>query len=201
MPLTVRAVLFDFDATLTKPGAHDYPAIRAALSCPPRQPILEFIASLPTEEEKARANAILVRFEDDAARASVPNHGAETVVRTLARRGLKTGILTRNTLKSIRLSLRNFAGLTEKDFDVIVTREAAGRPKPHPDGVLEAARRFGVRPGEMLMVGDFVYDIAAGKAAGATAILVTNGGPALACDPAPDYTIATLPEILDILGA
>jgi len=200
MPCTVRAVLFDFDATLTRPGAHDYAAIRAALDCPPRTPILEFIAALPTEEERSRANDILARYEDDAARVSLPNHGAETVVRALAGRGVKTGILTRNTLRSIRMSLRNFTGLTESDFAVIVTREAAGRPKPHPDGVLEAARRFGVKPGEMLMVGDFVFDIAAGKAAGATTVLVTNGGPAPVCDPAPDYTIAALPEILEIVG-
>jgi hydrogenase expression/formation protein HypE len=200
MSRAFRAVLFDFDATLTLPGALDFEALRTALHAPPRTPIIEFIASLPTESARTEASAILARFEDEAARASLPNHGAEDLVRALGRRGVGTGILTRNSLASIHTALGNFPGITASDFTVILTREAAGRPKPHPDGVLDAARRFGVPPAEMLVVGDFVYDIAAGKAAGATTVLITNGGPAPSCDPAPDYTIESLAEILDLIG-
>jgi HAD superfamily hydrolase (TIGR01509 family) len=199
MPASYRAVLFDFDGTLTLPGALDFEGLRTALGCAAGTPIIEFIAALPSEEERSRAHRILDGFEEAAARSSFPNVGAEELVRRLAERGLGKAILTRNTMASIRQALKNFTTLSESDFTAILTRESEGRPKPHPDGVLNAARLLGVKPAEMLVVGDFVYDIAAGKAAGAPTVLVTNGEPAPDYDPAPDFTISALADLLSLL--
>jgi len=199
-----RAVLFDFDGTLTHPDALDFPALRAALGCAPGTLILEYIDALPTEEERAGKRSILAEFELAAARASVPNHAAEETVLALRRGGIRVGILTRNTRSSVLTSLANFRSIGEKDFQVIVTRESGGRPKPHPDGVLAAAAALGVRPAQMLVVGDFVFDIAAGSAAGAATALLTNGrrdrGPAVPVAATPDYTIQTLADLAAILG-
>jgi HAD superfamily hydrolase (TIGR01509 family) len=170
--------------------------------------ILEFIDALPTEEDRVTRRKILADFELAAARASVPNDGAEETIRMIRRRGMDIGILTRNTRESVMESLKNFRTVSEKDFKVIVTRESAGRPKPHPDGVLAAAQQLGVATREMLVVGDFLFDIAAGKAAGAPTVLLTNGRitsktwiPGIAStDPAPDFTIASLGELAGILG-
>jgi len=201
------AVLFDFDGTLTNPGALDFPALRRALGCPPGTLILEYIDALPTEEVRAEKRRILDEFETAAARASVPNDGAEQIVRLLRNRGIQVGILTRNTRASVLTSLANFSSLTERDFGVILTRESGGRPKPAPDGVLAASSVLGVRPAAMLMVGDFVFDIAAGAAAGAATALLTNGRsppppgtPTVPVTATPDYTIHTLAEIQRILG-
>jgi HAD superfamily hydrolase (TIGR01509 family) len=203
------SVLFDFDGTLTHPDALDFPALRAAIGCPPGSLILEYIDALPTEEERGKKRLILADFEMAAARASVPNHGAEKTVRLIRRHGMAIGILTRNTRTSIMESLKNFSTVSARDFQVIITRENSGRPKPHPDGVLMAAQQLGVAPRQMLLVGDFVFDIAAGKAAGASTALLTNGGrtppmrlsgnPMLS-EPVPDFTIASLEELAVILG-
>ena len=51
----IRAVLFDFDGTLTRPEAIDFGVLRQRLGCPPQLYILEFIQTLPTEDERREA--------------------------------------------------------------------------------------------------------------------------------------------------
>jgi hydrogenase expression/formation protein HypE len=201
------AVLFDFDGTLTHPGALDFPALRRALDCPPGTLILEYIDALPSEARRTEKRRILADFELAAARASVPTEGAEETVRLLRDRGIRVGVLTRNTRASVLTSLANFPSLKEADFGVILTRESGGRPKPHPDGVLAAAEALGVPVAALLVVGDFVFDIAAGNAAGAATALLTNGsGPpapgavSVPVSTEPDFTIRKLEELTGILG-
>lgn len=196
----IRAVLFDFDGTLTRPEAIDFPRLRALLDVPVGTPILEHLHALPSAEDRERRLAILADFEADAARSSVPNEGAESTLRILRDRGLKLGIFTRNSRASVDTALANFASISAGDFDVILTRESSIRQKPHPEAALRAVSLFRVAPAETLVVGDFVFDIAAGRAAGAVTVLITNGKPAPPIDPAPDHLISALPELLELPG-
>jgi HAD superfamily hydrolase (TIGR01509 family) len=196
----VRAVLFDFDGTLTRPEAIDFVILRNKLGCPQGVAILEYIQALGTEDERLQAWQLLEDFELQAARASRPNAGAEELVKLLQKRAIGRGILTRNSTSSVREAMKNFLEISMTDFPVILSRENPGRPKPHPDGVHDAARLFGVRTAEILVVGDFIYDIAAGHAAGAQTAFITNGATTAPTDPAPDYTIVTLAELPAILG-
>ena len=72
----IKGVLFDFDGTLTRPGALDFPAIKRELGCPLDKPILEYLEVLPPAK-KSMLEKILERREDEAAKTSVPNKGAE----------------------------------------------------------------------------------------------------------------------------
>lgn len=195
-----RAVLFDFDGTLTRPGAIDFSRLRELLGCPPKVPILEWIDSLPDPAARGQAHQALDGFEREAARASVPNDGAEDLVRALGRAGVARAILTRNSMASVREAMRNFRVLTLDDFAAVITREDEARPKPHPDGVHLAARRLGVRPEEMLVVGDYVFDIEAGRAAGAATVLLTNGSQAPAAAVGADWTVESLAGVSALLG-
>jgi hydrogenase expression/formation protein HypE len=196
----IRAVLFDFDGTLTRPEAIDFAALRRLLGCPPHLFILEFIEALPSEEARREAHRILDEFELAAARSSVPNDGAEELLGLLSHKGIPRGILSRNSRSSILEALKSFRTFRATDFAIIISRESPGRPKPHPDGVLGAARSLGVAPGEMLVVGDYVVDIEAGRAAGARTAYLTNGRAAPAITPVPDFTVATLGELRPLLG-
>ncbi|MFA4965642.1 MAG: HAD-IA family hydrolase [Thermoleophilia bacterium] len=171
----LRAVLFDFDGTLTRPGALDFAAVKREVGCPPDRYVLEWVQALPLGARRTAALAALERFELAGAAASEPNQGAEDVVRRLRALGLRVGVLTRNGLPAVECALEHFVHLGLADFDVIVTRGDEVRPKPAADGVLHAAQAMGATAAETLMVGDYLLDMEAGHAAGAVTAYLTNG--------------------------
>lgn len=58
---------------------------------------------------------------------------------------------------------------------VIVCGDTTSHAKPHPEPLLEAARRAGMAPADCVYVGDDLRDVQAGRAAGMTTIAVTWG--------------------------
>ena len=195
----IKGVLFDFDGTLTLPGALDFPAIKREINCPPGLPILEYLETVPAEL-KPSLMKILESKEEKAAEESLPNVGAEECLLTLRNKGVLLGIITRNSFPSVRLALARFETVRLGDFSAVITREDS-LPKPHPDGVHKACERMGLAASELMVVGDFRFDVIAGKAAGACAVLLTNGRPSVMAsgDPEPDFTVACLEEILPLV--
>jgi HAD superfamily hydrolase (TIGR01509 family) len=196
---TIKGVLFDFDGTLTLPGALDFPAIKRELNCPPHLPILEYLEMVPPEA-KAALMKILESAEEKAAEQSLPNAGAEECLLSLRHNGLLLGIITRNSLPSVRLAMKRFETVGLHDFSAVITRDDS-LPKPHPDGVHKACERMGLGASEVMVVGDFRFDVMAGKAAGACTVLLTNGRPSVMApgDPEPDFTVTCLEEILTLI--
>ncbi|TES88838.1 MAG: HAD family phosphatase, partial [Desulfobacteraceae bacterium] len=139
-PFRIKAVLFDFDGTLTKPGALDFPLLKETIGCPDDIPVLEFIEGLPTPLEREEILSVLERFEINAASNSEPNHGAEELIRYLRSKGLGIGIITRNSLLSIERTLQNFKNIDISDFDIIISRDTPVKIKPSGDGILMAAQ-------------------------------------------------------------
>jgi HAD superfamily hydrolase (TIGR01509 family) len=199
--MMIKGILFDFDGTLTLPEALDFPAIKRELGCPPDQPILEYLET-QTPGKRSSLMKVLEEIEDQAAEVSRPNRGAEKCLSVLKGRGIILGILTRNGLSSVKKALKKFDGVTIRDFAAVITRDES-LPKPHPDGVYEAAKQMGLSTGEIMMVGDFRFDVMAGSAAGVKTVLLANGGKSvmLPGDPEPDYIVSHLEEILDLSQA
>jgi phosphoglycolate phosphatase-like HAD superfamily hydrolase len=83
-------------------------------------------------------------------------------------------------------------------FDVCLAREDA-EPKPSPQPVRLIAERLGLHTGELLMVGDYVFDMQAGRAAGATTVLVRSPK-LLRPPPEADYVIDDLLEVLALIA-
>ena len=96
--------------------------------------------------------------------------------------------------------LSRFEAVGAGDFAVVITRDDA-LPKPHPAGVLKAARRLNITPPELMMVGDFRFDVLAGQRAGAITVLLTNNGESTMKigDPQPDHIVSRLDEVLTIV--
>lgn len=193
----IKAVIFDFDGTLTRPEGLDISEIKNELGCPDDSLILEFMEKLP-EKEKAVFNTRLMELERRSAAKALPNPGADQVIARIKELGLKVGILTRNTKEAVTLSLENFPRLNTDAFHVIVTREDPVLPKPSPDSVRHTAALLGVCPEETLVVGDKVYDMDAGNHAGAITAFLTNGEPFWESVRS-DFTISSLSELLPIV--
>ncbi len=109
-PFRLRAVLFDFDGTITHPGALDFDAIKRQVGCPPDRFVLEFIEGLVGQERDA-AEAALELFELQGAAGSTPNEGAVDLVRGLRDAGLRVGLLTRNRRAAVARALEQVPGL------------------------------------------------------------------------------------------
>jgi hydrogenase expression/formation protein HypE len=195
----IKMVLFDFDGTLTKPGALDFDRIKQAIGCPPEIPVLEYMRSINDPVRRQEVSHLLDRFEMEGAEISTPNAGAETVIPYLKERGILIGILTRNTRKTVIRALENFQATGISDFDLVITRDDQLKPKPHPEGILWAAQKMGIRPEHILMVGDFVFDMEAGRRAGAVTLFLDNHSRKKA-DVERAFTISTLENLEEIIS-
>jgi HAD superfamily hydrolase (TIGR01509 family) len=163
-PLTRRPCwIFDLDGTLTV-AAHDFDAIRAELGLPQGRPILEALAALPPTV----AEPLWVRLEElelGLACHAQAAAGAAELLRALSGRGTRLGILTRNSARCARVTLEatgleGFFGSPD-----VIAREHAP-PKPRPDGIHLLLARWSAKPEQALIVGDYRFDLEAGRAAG-----------------------------------
>ena len=165
----VRNWVFDMDGTLTV-AVHDFAAIRVALDIPAEHDILTHLAALPADEAAAK-HAWLLEHERDLAIASTAATGAVELVRELAQRGCRLGILTRNARELAHVTLEAIGLADCFPVEHILGRDEAS-PKPSPDGLLKIASAWGVAPSELVMVGDYRFDLDCGRAAGARTVLV-----------------------------
>jgi HAD superfamily hydrolase (TIGR01549 family) len=166
---TARHWVFDMDGTLTL-AVHDFEAIKRALEIPLEHDILHHLAALPAEVAAAK-HAWLLDHERELAVAAQAANGAVELVRELHGRGYRLGILTRNARELALVTLRAIGLGDCFASDDILGRDEAP-PKPHPGGLLHLAERWRVAPSELVMVGDYRYDLECARAAGAYSVLV-----------------------------
>lgn len=165
--------IFDMDGTLTV-AAHDFEAIRRELGLKPRIPILEQFADMPAEEA-APLRERLDEIELEIATRSERQEGAVELLETLRARGATVGILTRNSHHGA-LETLYACGLADYfDVDNVIARESCA-PKPSAEGVLMLLTRWAAMPMRGVMVGDYLFDMVAGREAGVMTVLFDPGG-------------------------
>jgi phosphoglycolate phosphatase len=104
---------------------------------------------------------------------SRPCPGALALLDALDARGILYAVVT-NKFESLARSLLDQIGLTPRLACIIGgDTMGPGRSKPAPDPVLEMMRR--TERNRALFVGDSIYDIEAGRAAGAVTVAVSYG--------------------------
>jgi HAD superfamily hydrolase (TIGR01509 family) len=191
--MAIKAVIFDLDGTITEPFL-DFEAIRREIGLSPEAGTLLEAMNAMTPPERRRAMDIVERHEQQAVEHSTLNAGAKTMLDELRSGGIKIGILTRNK-RSNAIAIARMHGL---EFDAIFDRED-GPVKPDAFGVLKLCGLFNVSPCESVVVGDYLYDVLAAKAAGAIAVLLKNHPQADEFAKHADYVVENLGEILTIV--
>jgi len=155
-----KLVLFDLDGTLIEPM--DFDVIKRVLNV--QSPVLENIAGDPVKM------SILKDFEIRHATKAKLMPYAKEILNVLEKFEIKKGIITRNCSESVEIVCQRF-GL---EFDIILTRDNC-EVKPSPKPVEVAVKKLNVEKNSCLIVGDYVFDLLAGKNAGIKTALILNG--------------------------
>lgn len=178
----VAAVLFDLDGTLIDSapdlagaanalrGEHElaplpYAILRPMVGAGARGMVGTAMGVQPGEPDfDALRDRFLALYE---ANLLVHTRVFETmgpVLRRLDDAGMPWGIVTN---KATRFALPIIEGLgLHQRAATVICGDTVARAKPHPDPLLEAARRMRVQAGQCHYVGDDLRDIEAGRAAG-----------------------------------
>ena len=121
--------------------------------------------------EKKLKESYRKKMEEKAAMVKVDPY-AHFVLSSLAKKGLKTGIVTNAD--------RHVAGKLTEDLGIkagtMVFSDDVKNPKPAPDGILKACKNLSINPEEAAFVGDTVNDMSAARAAGCFAIGLNTDG-------------------------
>ena len=205
--MTVRALAWDMDGTLLDssgvvPAAYAAALVRiggpavspadvvAAYALGPPEVILGHLAGRPLTAQETEA------YYDELASVSVrPYPGVARAVAVLRARGAVLAVFTGTSTRAAELLLAS-AGLTA---DLLIGGDQIARPKPAPDGLVLAARRLGVEPGDLAYIGDAPADLRAARAAGSHATAAAWGHLYDPAEPA-DSVLAAPAEALALLG-
>lgn len=186
--------IFDMDGTLTI-GVHDFAMMRKELGLPPNAPILETLAQMPSEQAAPlwdKVNELEYHF----ASMATPMPGAKQLLRELHQRGVKMGIITRNMLSAAKQTLATCDMLDYFDPQCILDRDSC-EPKPSPAGLHQLMQHWQATAQDTVMVGDYLFDLQAGKAAGVATIHIDAKGTATW----PEYTDWLITDLTEIRPA
>ena len=163
--------IFDLDGTLTMP-IHDFDSIRMELDIPHVTDILAHLDSLPEAEASIRRTR-LHQIEMDLARKATPSAGAVEMLTKLHESGFQLGILTRNDRDIAILTLETI-GVSHYFSNENILGRSEVKPKPDPAGIHHLLSKWGANPSDAVMVGDYLFDLQAGRAAGTTTVHVSR---------------------------
>jgi len=124
---------------------------------------------------------------------------APVVLNRLSAMGLRLGMVSNGYVEELNFIMKQ-VGLPANLFSVLVGRDTVGVPKPDPRPFVHAAGSLGLRPDEVLFVGDdFFKDYEGSQGAGMMSVLILRGKKPPAEAPDDITKIQTLDEIMNLI--
>ena len=165
--------IFDMDGTLTQ-HMHDFVDMRRQLGLPEDMMMLEAIANLP-EAEAAILHQKLENMELEYAEKAQPMPHVHDLLETLLNLNVRIGILTRNTLNVAKRTLE-VCGLSDFFHPQHILDRNICPPKPSPAGILHLLEGWQAQPTDAVMIGDYLFDLEAGRNAGVHTVHIDTRG-------------------------
>lgn len=187
----IAAVLFDLDGTLID-SAQDLGAAADQMRVERGLPSLAYELYRPMAGAGARGmlgvafgisvvdpafdamrEEFFANYERCMTQRTAEFDGVSQLIHEIARRQLPWGVVTNKSSRftnPLTQAMPLFA-----TAQVIVSGDTTPHSKPHPEPLLEAARRLGVDPQACIYVGDDERDVVAGLAAGMYTVAATYG--------------------------
>jgi phosphoglycolate phosphatase len=188
----IRGVLFDLDGTLLDTledigGSVNRVLARRGLPVHPIDAYRDFVGegarvlilrALPeSHRDDGTVHDSLAEYRETYARhwneTTKPYAGIPDLLDALAARGLTLGILSNKPHDMTRRCAEHY--LSRWSFAAVLGQRDDVARKPDPGGALEAARLMGLKPAEILYVGDTGIDMETARVAGMFPLGVTWG--------------------------
>ena len=214
--ISLKAVLFDLDGTLIdskKDIAASANATRQHYGFKPLPDdmvgtfvgygimnlLSKTVESDDPERLKEAHQVFKTHYREHCVDATRPFKGAFELLESLKDRRVQMGVVSNKPQEFTDLILKR---LDMWDFfGAVLGPEATIEKKPHPEPLLTALSRLGVKPSEGVMIGDSTVDIEAARAAKMLVGVVTHGyGDRETLNIAdPDWLVDSLAEFKEIL--
>lgn len=178
--MTVKAVVFDLDGTITSFNV-DYMAIRAevrsllisvglpASILSTSESIFDMLKKAEIfikntgkprkafDEAREKALAIAEKYEMEAARSTSLLSGVEETLKAVKKMKLRIGLCTINSERSTNYILKRFK--IAEYFDAVTPREKVKYVKPNTEHLEATLKALEVKPEEAVLVGDGTRDM------------------------------------------
>lgn len=187
----VRAVLFDLDGTLIDSApdlgaAADEMRLRRGMSSIPLSEYRPHVGSgargmlqvafgmdADHHDFEHYKEEFFVGYERCLTHRTRPFDDVDQLVASLLARGFLWGVVTNKAQRfttPITLSMSLFDSAS-----AVISGDTTAHAKPHPEPLLEAARRMALQPAQCVYVGDDERDIRAGRSAGMRTVAARYG--------------------------
>jgi len=185
----IRGVIFDFDGTLVTQEI-DFARISSEIEMladgfsiklpSKRMPILEMLdeisrinrANPALQKFQNSAFALLEKREMEAGQKASVLAGIRSFLKNLARAGYRIGIVTRNCRKVVE----TLAKRHRIAYHYLLSRDDVSHVKPHPKHITSMRKCMGLKPHQLLVVGDHPFDIVAARRLNILSCGVLSGG-------------------------
>ncbi len=207
----IKLCIFDIDGTLINTRefivqAFEYTLAKHGLPVPTREEIIKTIGKpLAIDYQNITGLIEVDELCADHRAWQNDNHHLQKLfpnvletLKELKERGIRIATET------VRSKITSSGSLKETGLDAYIdlslSIEDVENPKPSSHGTLKISNHFSVPVRDILLIGDRVHDIEAGKAAGVKTVGVLYGNDGEKIKEAnPDYVISDISEVLDLV--